>query len=78
MRMPSEEEKRMRPIALTRGAALICAMELERKNDVEKLGKWPFEIGLWVGQAATPNRMGKSGERDENTARARTRQADRL
>ena len=58
---------------LGRGAALICAMELERRNDVEKLGKWPFEIGLWVGQAATPNRMGKSGERDENTARARTR-----
>jgi hypothetical protein len=58
---------------LGRGAALICAMELERQKDVEKLGKWPFEIGLWVGQAATPNRMGKSGERDENTARARTR-----
>jgi hypothetical protein len=57
---------------LGRGAALICAMELERRNDVEKLGKWPFEIGLWVGQA-TPNHMGKSGERDENTARARTR-----
>jgi hypothetical protein len=58
---------------LGRGAALICAMELERQKDVEKLGKWPFEIGLWVGQAATPNRMGKTGERDENTARARTR-----
>ncbi len=58
---------------LGRGAALICAMELERKEDVKKLGTWPFEIGLWVGQAATPNRMGKSGERDENTARARTR-----
>jgi hypothetical protein len=58
---------------LGRGAALICAMELERKNDVKKLGTWPFEIGLWVGQAATPNRMGKSGDRDENTARARTR-----
>ena len=58
---------------LGRGAALICAMELERGNDVEKLGPWPFEIGLWVGQAATPNRMGKSGDRDENTARARTR-----
>jgi hypothetical protein len=58
---------------LGRSAALICAMELERTKDVKKLGTWPFEIGLWVGQAATPNRMGKSGERDENTARARTR-----
>jgi len=39
---------------LGRGAALICAMELERQKDVEKLGKWPFEIGLWVGQAPHP------------------------
>ncbi len=58
---------------LGRGAALICAMELERTKDVKKVGTWPFEIGLWVGQAATPNRMGKSGERDENTAYVRTR-----
>ena len=58
---------------LGRGAALICAMEIERQKDVEKLGKWPFEIGLWVGQAATPNRMGKAGDRDENSARERVR-----
>ncbi len=57
---------------LGRGAALICAMEIERQKDVEKLGKWPFEIGLWVGQAATPNRMGKYGDRNENSARERT------
>lgn len=31
---------------LGRAAALICALELEREKDVEKLGKWPFEIGL--------------------------------
>jgi hypothetical protein len=58
---------------LGRAAALICAMELERQNDVEKLGKWPFEIGLWVGQTATPNRMGKKGDKDRYTARQRTR-----
>lgn len=57
---------------LGRAATLICALELERQNDVEKLGKHPFEIGLWVGQAATPNKMGKKGDGDENSARART------
>jgi hypothetical protein len=57
---------------LSRAATLICALELERQNDVEKLGDWPFEIGLWVGRAATPNRMGKIGDTDQNTARART------
>ncbi len=56
---------------LGRAATLVCALELERQKDVEKLGSWPFEIGLWVGQAATPNRMGEKGDKDENTARAR-------
>ncbi|NQU70429.1 MAG: amidohydrolase family protein, partial [Rhodospirillales bacterium] len=38
----------------------------------EGLGAWPFEIGLWVGKAATPNRMGKTGEKDRTTARKKT------
>jgi hypothetical protein len=57
---------------LSRASTLICALELERQNDVEKLGEWPFEIGLWVGRAATPNRMGKKGDTDRETARAKT------
>lgn len=57
---------------LGRAAALICALELERQKDVEKLGEWPFEIGLWVGRAATPNRMGCKGESDRESARAKT------
>lgn len=57
---------------LGRAAALICALELERQNDVEKLGEWPFEIGLWVGRAATPNRMGRKGDTDRESARAKT------
>jgi hypothetical protein len=57
---------------LSRAATLICALELERQNDVEKLGDWPFEIGLWVGRAATPNRMGRKGDNDQNSARSRT------
>jgi hypothetical protein len=57
---------------LSRAAALMCALELERQQDVEKLGKWRFEIGLWVGKAATPNRMGCKGDKDRETARAKT------
>jgi hypothetical protein len=57
---------------LGRAAALICALELERQEDVEKLGQWPFEIGLWVGRAATPNRMGRKGDTDRESARAKT------
>ncbi len=57
---------------LGRAATLVCALELERKSDVEKLGRWPFEIGLWVGQSATPNRMGRKGDKDQYSARSRT------
>lgn len=57
---------------LGRAATLICALENERRNDVEKLGTWPFEIGLWVGMAATPNRMGTKGDQRRDTARAKT------
>ena len=46
---------------LSRAAALICALELERRERPEALGEWPFEIGLWVGAAATPNRLGRVG-----------------
>lgn len=57
---------------LGRAATLICALELERQNDVEKLGPWPFEIGLWVGMSATPNKMGKKGDNDAYSTRTRT------
>lgn len=46
---------------LGRAAALICALELERRKDPAVLGGWPFEIGLWVGSGATPNRLGYQG-----------------
>lgn len=57
---------------LGRAATLMCALELERQQDVEKLGLWPFEIGLWVGQKATPNRMGVKGKDNQYSARRRT------
>ena len=46
---------------LGRAAALMCALELERAANPD-LGEWPFEIGLWVGSAATPNRMGRAND----------------
>ncbi|MES2177838.1 MAG: DISARM system helicase DrmA [Gemmatimonadota bacterium] len=56
---------------LGRAASLICALERIRWTNTDSLGPWPFEIGLWVGRAATPNRMGKTGDQDESTARKR-------
>ncbi|MCB9385173.1 MAG: helicase [Bryobacterales bacterium] len=57
---------------LSRAATLICALELERQGDEAKLGQWPFEIGLWVGKAATPNRMGSKEDNYPDTARRKT------
>ncbi|MBK8594381.1 MAG: helicase [Holophagales bacterium] len=57
---------------LGRVAALVCALELERETNTAELGEWPFEVGLWVGRAATPNRMGSKADGDENTARSKT------
>jgi len=62
---------------LGRATALMCALELERLQAREKLGDWPFEIGLWVGMAATPNRMGRRGDDEpgkDSTAYTRTMQ----
>lgn len=59
-----------------RAAALICALELERKaatKDGKALGDHPFEMGLWVGQGATPNRLGQSNKPDEFSMRTRLR-----
>ena len=58
---------------LGRASTLVCALELERQRQPEKLGAWPFEIGLWVGQAGTPNRMGSKGDNNDATARLRVR-----
>lgn len=38
-----------------RATALICAMEVLRRNDPATWGTEPFTIGLWVGQRVTPN-----------------------
>ena len=59
---------------LARAAGLICALELEREKMVERFGAWPFEIGLWVGKAATPNVMGRRGDNRADSARSKVTQ----
>lgn len=38
-----------------RASRLICAMEVIRRNYEDTLGATPYSIGIWVGQATTPN-----------------------
>jgi hypothetical protein len=59
---------------LSRAAGLVCALELEREQAPDQYGAWPFEIGLWVGKAGTPNVMGRKGDKRNDTARTKTRQ----
>ncbi|ELR96530.1 DISARM system helicase DrmA [Gloeocapsa sp. PCC 73106] len=56
---------------LERASRLICALELERMQN-NRLGSWPFEIGLWVGSGTTPNKMGKKGDKDDHSALKKT------
>ncbi len=56
---------------LHRAAGLVCALELLREKEPGTYGGAPFEIGLWVGKAATPNKMGKKGDGRRGTARER-------
>ena len=59
---------------LARAAGLVCALELEREKDAARYGEWPFEIGLWVGKAATPNILGHKGDGRSDSARTKVRQ----
>jgi len=58
---------------LARASGLICALDLERQQNAAKYGDWPFEIGLWVGKAATPNILGYKGENRSDSARTLVR-----
>ena len=58
---------------LARAAGLVCALELEREQDIQRYGEWPFEIGLWVGKAATPNKLGYVGDGRQDSARTKVR-----
>jgi len=65
---------------LGRAAGLVCALELLRTGPDYRdasgrplLGDWPIEIGLWVGLDASPNRLGRKGDKTEGTAVKRVR-----
>jgi hypothetical protein len=58
---------------LARAAGLVCALGLEREKDSARYGEWPFEIGLWVGKAATPNILGHKGDGRSDSARTKVR-----
>lgn len=45
-----------------RATTMICACEIERRKDPLTWGKTPFRIGLWVGQASTPNSIKQAVE----------------
>jgi len=68
---------------LSRAAGVVCALELMRNEPTwqdgakKRLGDWPIEIGLWVGAAATPNRLGKRGDGRKDTAVERVRRFKR-
>ncbi len=59
---------------LARASGLVCALELERAGAEGRYGEWPFEIGLWVGKAATPNHLGRKGDDRPDSARTKVRQ----
>ena len=59
---------------LGRAAGLVCALELERRKHAGRYGDWPFEIGLWVGKAGTPNRLGERGDNRSDSARSKVSQ----
>lgn len=53
----------------------FCALELERLERVKtdhghQLGNWPFEIDMWVGKTATPNKLGGPSDDDKKSAHA--------
>ena len=56
---------------LARAAGLVCALEIGRTEAGERYRTWPFEIGLWVGKAATPNILGRKGDGRPDSARAK-------
>lgn len=65
---------------LARAAGVVCALELMRTDPQytdeggrKLLGDSPIEIGLWVGSDASPNRLGRAGDADQDTAIGRVR-----
>ena len=43
-----------------RASALICAMEVLRRENEDALGYEPFSIGIWLGSGVSPNRRSEA------------------
>lgn len=60
---------------LERASALICSLELVRRQHPERLGTQRYSIGLWVGRSGTPNYLKEAKKAIEaykgNTAESR-------
>ncbi|HHB1766557.1 TPA: DISARM system helicase DrmA [Bacillus cereus] len=46
-----------------RATAMVCAAEFLRQKDPVLWGLEPFSIGLWIGQASTPNKIEEAKEK---------------
>ncbi|GAQ57802.1 helicase-related protein [Streptomyces acidiscabies] len=46
-----------------RATILICAMEMMRRRDPDRLGDEAVSIGMWVGKSATPNDLRTAAEK---------------
>ncbi|MEX1361502.1 MAG: DISARM system helicase DrmA [Nannocystaceae bacterium] len=50
---------------LGRAAAMMCALELLRREQPARLGDDRFAVGLWVGRSASANRLREAGKQVE-------------
>ncbi len=55
-----------------RAARMVCALELIRRQDPERLGEAPIDIGIWVGGEISPNRFDQAGDLVEEIRGGRT------
>ena len=55
-----------------RAARIVCALELMRRRDPARLGDSQIDVGIWVGDAISPNRFAKAKELVESIRSGRT------
>ena len=51
-----------------RAARMVCALELIRRDDPERLGDEPISVGMWVGSSVSPNRFDEAMQRAQEIA----------
>ncbi|MFF3444143.1 DISARM system helicase DrmA [Streptosporangium sp. NPDC002721] len=53
-----------------RAAALVCAAEVQRREDPATWGEEPFRIGLWVGGSVSPNSFREAADQIDEARQA--------